>query len=308
MVDYLYDENEDDEELTGVVPILSSGMKTSTNTACLVVLVGAELGAMYSMKGIKTATVGRSAKTTIRLRDEGVSRVHCIFEKSEDGNIFIKDRESRNGTMVNGQRISSLQLNEGDRIQVGETILQLTYRDELEESFHRELYEAALKDGLTKIYNRKYFGERLAAEFAYAVRHSGQISLLMLDLDHFKNLNDTYGHPAGDFVLRSVVNIMQRTMRKEDVLARYGGEEFVVIARGIPIAHSVIFAERLRTEVAAAPVKYNDKLIDVTVSIGIAAVPHPAIRTPNDLVTAADKALYKAKHAGRNNVVVFSEE
>ena len=138
---------------------------------------------------------------------------------------------------------------------VGSTsILKFTYHDHLDEVFQRQMYESALRDGLTKVFNKKYFTDYLEKEFAFAVRHGGPLALIFLDIDHFKKINDSHGHPAGDFVLAELSQMMTELLRTEDVLARFGGEEFTILCRGSDLQGALIVAERLRAAVAAAQV------------------------------------------------------
>ena len=147
--------------------------------------------------------------------------------------MILEDLGSTNGTFCNGIRVDRRELVDGDKIMVGSTtILKFTYHDYLDEIFQRQMYESALRDGLTKVFNKKYFTDYLEKEFAFAARHGGPLALIFLDIDHFKKINDTHGHPAGDFVLAELSQMMATLLRTEDVLARFGGEEFAVICRG----------------------------------------------------------------------------
>jgi diguanylate cyclase (GGDEF)-like protein len=165
------------------------------------------------------------------------------------------------------------------------------------------MYESALRDGLTKVYNKRYFTERITSEMRFAVRHKAMLALLLVDIDHFKKVNDTFGHLAGDRVLSAVATALQKSVRNEDVVARYGGEEFAVLLRATPIEHVRGTADRLRKLVESLAVD-NEATdpIRVTISIGMATFPEQAVTTPEDLVEAADQALYRAKNGGRNRV------
>src|SRR5688572_19004041 len=193
------------------------------------------------------AVIGRGRTAEVALHDDGVSRAHARIV-SDGEQVYVEDLCSRNGTYVNGDRVSGrAKIADGDKIQVGRTtILKFTYHDSLEESFQKQMYESALRDGLTKVYNKRYFTERITSEMRFAVRHKAQLALLMVDLDHFKQVNDTYGHVAGDRVLVAVAQGLARSIRNEDVVARYGGEEFAVILRATPLEHVRGTAERLR--------------------------------------------------------------
>jgi diguanylate cyclase (GGDEF)-like protein len=195
------------------------------------------------------------------------------------------------------------ELKEGDKIRLGtNTMLKFTYQDKLDETFQQQMYDAALRDGLTKFYNKKFFIDRLETEFAYAKRHSTMLSLVMFDVDHFKKVNDNYGHLAGDAVLMHLARITHSMIRTEDVAARYGGEEFAIICRGIPLLNAGVVGERLRTNVEAANFDFQGKRLPVTISVGVAALPESHAASSCELVADADEALYEAKKSGRNRV------
>jgi diguanylate cyclase (GGDEF)-like protein len=164
------------------------------------------------------------------------------------------------------------------------------------------MYDAALRDGLTKAYNKKFFIDRLETEFAYAKRHRTMLSLVMFDVDHFKRVNDNHGHLAGDAVLVHLARITQSMIRTEDVAARYGGEEFAIICRGIPLLNAGVVGERLRVAVEQANFDFQGRRLPVTISIGVAALPESQASSPGELVGDADEALYEAKRSGRNRV------
>jgi two-component system, cell cycle response regulator len=166
------------------------------------------------------------------------------------------------------------------------------------------MYEAALRDGLTKAFNKSYFIERLESELAYAKRHRAPLSLVMFDVDHFKRVNDTYGHLAGDFVLARLGKVTAGAVRVEDVFARYGGEEFAIICRGVELSKAGIFAERLRVLVETTTFDHEGTYLPITVSIGVSGYPELAAETGTHLITGADEALYVAKRGGRNRVIL----
>ncbi len=270
--------------------------------ACLTVIAGPNVGEMFRVAD--GGDIGRSMDARFRLTDTEMSRRHARIVARE-GRFFVEDLGSTNGTFVNGNRVKLQSLNDGDKLQVGtQTILRFSYQDDLDEEFQRRMVESALRDGLTKAYNKKYFSERLASELAYAQRHDVPISLLLLDLDHFKQVNDTYGHLAGDAVLVTFANLVFETIRKEDVFARYGGEEFAVISRGIDALGGRAFGERLRGLVEQQLFEFQGTRIPVTVSIGVATYPDVPATDPDMLVESADRALYESKAGGRNRVSV----
>jgi diguanylate cyclase (GGDEF)-like protein len=296
----------DDETFTEQADLATLEARVEArDRAYLIVLAGATVGEMYKLPRGE-ATIGRSGAAEIRIHDDGVSRAHAKIQSSKDGaQLVLEDLKSRNGTYVNGKRVEgSIALADGDKIQIGRTtILKFSYHDALDESFHEQMYESALRDGLTKLFNKRYFLERLDAELRFARRHSTSVAVLMADVDHFKKVNDTHGHLAGDAVLSNIAGIVLRAVRNEDVVARFGGEELCIILRAIPIKDSVLLGERLRRLVAASST-HDDHgaTIKVTISIGVAGYPEHDVKTAAELVEAADQALYRAKNAGRDRV------
>jgi two-component system, cell cycle response regulator len=284
-------------------PASSSSGSDKRDRAYLVVLAGSAVGEMYKVDQERTI-IGRGGKAQIRLIDDGISREHA--EILVQGNeVFLHDLGSTNGTFCNGVKVDTKPLADGDKILVGSTtILKFTYHDNLDEVFQRQMYESALRDGLTKAFNKKYFTDRLESEFMFSVRHSAPLSLVMFDIDHFKKINDSYGHQAGDAVLTDLSGLMMMSLRTEDVFARYGGEEFAVICRGSDLAQGQVIGERLRRAVEGRQFGYEGKVIPVTISVGLAGMPDPKIKDAAAFVAAADAALYRSKQGGRNRVSV----
>jgi diguanylate cyclase (GGDEF)-like protein len=271
--------------------------------AYLVVLAGASVGEMYKVEGDRTV-IGRGQKAQIRLFDDGISREHAQLV-IEDGSIYLQDLGSTNGTFCNGLKVDRKQLIDGDKILVGSTtILKFTYHDNLDEMFQKQMYESALRDGLTKAFNKKYFTDRLESEFTFATRHASSLALVLFDIDHFKQVNDTFGHQAGDHVLSEISKLLSGALRAEDVFARYGGEEFAVICRGNDEIQAQVVGERLRKAVEGHRFVHEGRPIPVTISVGIAVLPNPAVKDATDIVSFADQALYKSKNAGRNRVTI----
>jgi two-component system cell cycle response regulator len=271
--------------------------------AYLVVLAGSAVGEMFKIDQ-ERIIIGRGAKAQIRLIDDGISREHA--EITMNGNeIALRDLGSTNGTFCNGAKVETRPLCDGDKILVGSTtILKFTYHDNLDEVFQRQMYESALRDGLTKAFNKKYFRDRLDSEFTYSLRHGSPLTLVMFDIDHFKNVNDTHGHPAGDTVLSELSALLMMSLRAEDVFARYGGEEFAIICRGSDLAQGQIIGERLRRAAESRPFSHAGKLIPITISVGMAGLPDAAIKDAAALISAADAALYRSKQGGRNRVSI----
>jgi diguanylate cyclase (GGDEF)-like protein len=268
-------------------------------SAYLVVIAGPSFGEMYKLRPDKTV-LGRGDKTDVRIVDDGVSREHAAVQR-EGGKVVLVDLGSTNGTFCNGVRVPRQELVDGDKISIGAaTILKFTYQDHLDEHYQKQLFESALRDGLTNTFNRRYFLDRLHGELRFAVRHTKPVALLFVDIDHFKKINDTHGHQAGDQVLAGVARVMMTTIRAEDVLARYGGEEFAVICREIDLPGAETLANRLVAAVSQRPFEFGGQQIPVTISVG-AAVDHGKSEA-QALIAAADAAMYEAKRSGRNRV------
>jgi diguanylate cyclase (GGDEF)-like protein len=227
---------------------------------------------------------------------------------SRDGRYLVRDLGSRNGTWVQGERVAGeRELLDGDRIAIGHNVLlKFSVADDLEARVARRVYEQTVRDALTGLYNRGYFDERLVAEVSYGARHTSSLALLLCDVDHFKQINDAHGHPAGDGVLRSLADRLRKASRIEDVVARYGGEEFAILARGIDVRGANVFAERIRSTVAREPLRWEDGQVRVTVSVGVALFDPNNVRAAHELLSAADEALYAAKNEGRNRIVTAS--
>ena len=262
------------DETTATKPAVppESDREQKRNLAYLVVLAGVSAGEMFKLQKDKTI-VGRGPAVGVRLNDEGVSREHCAFVRDGD-KMVVEDMGSTNGTFCNGIKVDRRELVDGDKIMVGSsTILKFTYHDYLDEVFQRQMYESALRDGLTKVFNKKYFTDYLEKEFAFAARHGGPLALIFLDIDYFKKINDTHGHPAGDFVLAELSQMMTTLLRTEDVLARFGGEEFTILCRGSDLSGAKIVAERVRKAVEERKFSFGGKDIPVTVSLGVVAIP-----------------------------------
>ncbi len=291
------------EEIT--IPADVSRLQASAEGGSLcpyvVVLTGASVGSVFRLSEDENV-IGRASDCHIMIKDESISRVHAQLVRTDEGRFLIQDLRSTNGTYKNGRRITSAPLEEGERFRVGgTTLLRLSLSEEVEISF-RKLYDASVRDPLTGLHNRRHFTERLGAELSFSARHSVPLALLMLDLDHFKQINDTYGHQAGDQVLRKVSELLQSSIRAEDVVARYGGEEFVILAPGIDMTQSRMLADRIRKLVEKLALWWNDDVISVTLSAGVACHIPPDVKTNTELIENADRALYKAKAQGRNRV------
>ena len=268
--------------------------------ACLITIHGENLGKKYDLE-LHEMVIGRSETANIRVDEENVSRNHAKITKVEN-EYQLEDLNSTNGTFVNTKKILKTILKEGDLVLIGNTILKYISGSNIENLYHDEIYKLATLDGLTQVYNKKFLLEKLQTEFSRSKRYTRDMAFIIFDFDHFKKLNDQYGHPAGDFVLKKTASLIMKNMRKEDIFGRYGGEEFAIILPETPLQSAVRLCEKLRLLVAGVNFEFNNLVIKVTISMGAAAL-SPNVKTYQDLLEKADRALYKAKREGRNKVV-----
>lgn len=266
----------------------------------LVVMTGKQLGKKFDLVKDE-AIIGRSRDCEIPLEDEDLSRNHARLLVEQDGKVKAIDLGSTNGTFVNKKAVKEAWLENGDQLRCGNTIFKFFSEGSVDSVYHEELYKQASLDPLTRVYNRKHFNQEFESEFSRARRYGRPLSLLMMDLDQFKNVNDTHGHPAGDYVLKQIANLVRGTLRTQDIFARYGGEEFALFLPETTNENAFVVAEKLRQKVEASTYEFNGKKISITVSIGVATL-RTTHQGPEDLVGEADKNLYTAKTSGRNRV------
>ena len=295
--------SEDKTSVHSIADLL--GKAKQTQNAYLIVISAksqATVGKMVKLDKPETI-MGRSQDAQVQVEDDGVSRKHCKVIPAPNGGFQLMDLGSTNGTYLNGNKVSVAALQDGDKIQVGSnTVIKFSLQDQLEEAYQKSIYESATRDGLTRIFNKKYFMDTLRKEFAYCLRHRVPLSLVMFDVDHFKKINDTYGHPAGDYVLQRIAAKIMETVRAEDLYARYGGEEFALMLRESADDKALRCAERCRRAVDGAEFTFNGTPIKVTISLGVSTLFDSDFASPEDLIAAADKYLYRAKRGGRNRV------
>ncbi len=268
--------------------------------ACLVVIYGMELGKKFNLEG-QTIILGRSAKSDIQIDQESVSRNHAKIMNTGQS-IILRDLGSTNGTYVNDELIDEYVLRDGDFIKIGRTIFKFLTGSNIENAYHEEIYRLTTVDGLTQVFNKRYFMEALEREMSRAARYRRELSLIMFDIDHFKKINDSLGHLAGDLVLKQLAATVRAKIRREDILARYGGEEFAILLPEIEHQNAQQFAEKIRKLVEKQAFKFEQSKIAVTVSVGVSSA-SAEIQNGSDLVKAADERLYQAKEGGRNRVV-----
>jgi two-component system cell cycle response regulator len=291
-------------------PSLVPRAPTEKDRGVLTLLTGALQGTIIAIDERNDLTLGRSKEAAVLIPDPGLSRIHArVFRRQTPvrTEFYIEDCKSTNGTFVAGTRISvPTLLADGARVSLGRrTALSFSLQDVLAEQALIRVHESAVRDRLTGVYNRGAFDDRLQSEFNASRRRGTPLALLLFDVDHFKRLNDTHGHQAGDAVLRAVAQCAQNTVRGEDVLARYGGEEFAVILRSVSSRSAFVMAERVRVAVEDQRTDWNQTSIGATVSVGVVHAPSAkAFEGPAAFIAAADAALYEAKHQGRNRVVM----
>ncbi len=271
----------------------------------LTIATGLDTGKLLPIPPGEVSTLGRSGDCTFAFDDASLSREHARVMRVGT-EYFLRDEQSRNGTYVNNVRLTkAVSLKNGDRIQLGSsTVLRFALVDEEEQRALKRVFEAATIDGLTGVFNRKHLEERITSELAFAARHKTPLAVVILDVDHFKKVNDTYGHLGGDAVLVAFSQLLKLEIRPEDVLARYGGEEFVLLLRGATTEQGLELAERLREKVQQMVVPFDGKEVRITSSGGVASLSEPGMAPEREaLLAAADARLYRAKQSGRNRVL-----
>ncbi|MBN2493500.1 MAG: diguanylate cyclase [Deltaproteobacteria bacterium] len=270
-----------------------------TKEAALVVIYGLDLGRKYNLDKPKFI-IGRSSKSDIQVDQESVSRSHARIV-CDSKHILLNDMGSTNGTYVNDELVDEACLRDGDLIKIGRTIFKFLSGGNIENAYHEEIYRLTTVDGLTQVYNKRYFLETLERELSRCQRYGRDLSLLIFDIDHFKQINDTYGHLAGDYVLKQMAVMVRENIRREDFLARYGGEEFTIILPEIDHARAVLMAEKVRMLIEEARFVFEKAEIKVTISVGVATF-EEGLNDPVNFIRKADHNLYQAKNSGRNQV------
>ncbi|WP_291270556.1 GGDEF domain-containing protein [Geothrix sp.] len=266
----------------------------------LVAYAGAALGRIFPLPPGESL-IGRAPQAQVALLDGEVSRLHARLVLQE-GRVALEDLGSTNGTLVNGERVRGITtLQAGDRLSIGGHVLKLVALDALERAFHETLLDLSTRDPLTGLANRSSALSELQTRFGLSLRYDRPLSVAVCDLDRFKQINDTLGHGAGDFVLRVIGERLLATQREADLAGRIGGEEFLMVLPETDLGGALTFAERLRKAVASAPVPLPGGGLEVTCSLGIAER-LPGDQDAGQLLARADAALYRAKAGGRNRV------
>lgn len=267
---------------------------------CLVEIYGKALGRKYDLQR-PAVSLGRDPDNYIIIDTDSVSRRHARIE-ADGGLWMLVDLDSTNGTYINDRIAERSELKNGDLIKIGDTIYKFLSGKNVERAYHEEIYLMTIHDGLTQIPNKRCFVDFLDKEFSRSRRYSRDLALVLFDVDHFKRVNDEYGHLTGDFVLKELAGVIGEQIRREELFARYGGEEFAIVLPEADSEGALAFAEKVRGLVEAHPFKFEDNSIPITISLGIANC-SDSIESTEHLMKIADENLYAAKRNGRNCVV-----
>jgi len=261
-------------------------------------------------------TLGRALEADVRVNDSRASRLHVriITERDDatgENRYRLKDLGSTNGTMVNGKLVEEAFLQDGDKFVIGDQLIRFEMLDEIDREFQQQIHRLLVHDELTGLLTGKSFFSELRREAARAQAESMPFCVLMMDIDHFKDVNDTYGHLAGSETLEEVGAVIKRSLRAGDVGARFGGEEFAAFLLDADYAQGLVAAERVRSAIEKHQFpavrrgsSEEQRTHHMTISVGIASFPDDG-RDPIQLVEMADSALYRAKRGGRNRVCAY---
>jgi diguanylate cyclase (GGDEF)-like protein len=286
-------------------PVLASALPPPADARGTVTLLSGIHAGRLAAIGVSPITMGRAVESDLVVDDPGVSRLHARIARAADGSFYAEDLGSTNGTYLRSDRIGVAFLQTGDLLQLGPNIrMRFAVIDFQEESLYRQLYDTSVHDPLTHVLNRKYLGDRLLVEISHARRTNGEVIVLMIDVDCLKNVNDGFGHLAGDRMLCAMAARIQSVLRVEDQLARYGGDEFVVLTVGTAGADASELAERIRRAVEGLKMAAGLREVGVTASIGVASFSEiEASGEPvGALLALADARMYAAKASGKNRV------
>jgi diguanylate cyclase (GGDEF)-like protein len=265
---------------------------------CLVIISGEDMGRRYEL-GTQEVSIGRADTCTICVNTDQVSRKHATVQAIL-GKYYLVDLRSTNGTFVNEQKVERAKLLDGDQIRVGKTVLKYT-ESHVEQRYFEHAFNLASMDALTGAFNKRYFDETFGKEVQRAQQTETPLSLVLFDIDHFKKINDGFGHPAGDAVLKNVAGAVAAQLREGDALFRVGGEEFALVLSATPRDVAVLAAEAVRQLIESLVSDFMGTRIAATLSLGVAEL-GPA-EAPSALYQRADELLYAAKRGGRNRVV-----
>lgn len=276
---------------------LESELPNRPGRPCLVVIAGKELGERIDLDD-NDVVIGRAETSRLFINSDLVSRHHATI--AYVGTRYVlRDEGSTNGTFVNDVRLTEPRpLDDGDTVKIGRTVLKYT-ESPVEVQYLEHVMGLAQKDSLTGLFNKRRFDELLPAEATRSAQGGTPLSLILFDIDHFKAVNDTYGHPAGDAVLRAVADVAKGCLREGDTLSRVGGEEFALLLPE-PLAGAVGRAETVRRAIEHHSMPFGATTLQVTVSLGVAEfVQGEALSA---FYQRSDERLYESKKSGRNRV------
>ena len=288
-----------EEDKTQVSNVVAA--EDAPKEASLIQIYGPNLGQRYVIDRPEIK-IGRDASNDIVIDSDTVSRSHArLFVLNK--RVLVKDLKSTNGSRINDEEVDQKELRNGDQLKIGSVIFKFIAGGNNEAFYHEAIHRLAIEDGLTGVANRRYFDEFLERELARAIRYQRPLAVAILDADHFKSINDTYGHLAGDHILQTLARVASETTRREELFARYGGEEFVLVMPEKSPEQAAQYAEKLRSLIETTAFEFEGQKIPVTVSIGVANLSNK-IRSVSSFAQEADRALYEAKETGRNRVCI----
>ncbi len=259
-------------------------------------------------------TIGRGEESDVLLMDPSVSRKHIRLscrkvagkETQQGLKVILQDLDSKNGTLVNYKKVRRAVLKPGDKICIGNVILKFEYKDLADQNFYEEIYRLATTDSLTGLLNKATITRTLKEETAKSSRYHRQLSVVLMDLDDFKSLNDTFGHLTGDRVLQRVAAVLRRNLRQQDRAGRFGGEEFLLVLPETGLKGAASLSERIRMDIEKSVASDLSLARSVTVSAGVSTYPLDGHDCEN-LLERTDSALYRAKALGKNRTELWKE-
>jgi two-component system cell cycle response regulator len=308
--------NEDESDSTQLRPANKDVKSAQKERRPALVSLRGELMAVPIPLERDQVTIGRAIEADVRLNDSRASRLHARITSERDPKTDVTtyrvtDLGSTNGTLVNGELITEALLSDGDKIVIGDHLFRFDMLDEIDREFQQQIHRLIAHDELTGLLTSKSFFSELRRESARAESESRPFCVLMMDLDHFKEVNDTYGHLVGSKTLEETGRVIKEALRAGDVASRFGGEEFAAFLLDANYAQGLVAAERVRVAVAEHefPITRRESpdtqtTHRITISIGVAAYPDDAT-DPIHLVELADSALYRAKRSGRNQICAY---
>ncbi len=280
--------------------------KAKESPDCFVIIRGSPMSHRFFLEK-EEMIIGRDPSVEITINDQLVSRKHAKVIR-KDGKVTLEDLKSSNGTVINGNKLeagNAVTLAKEDMIKLGNTVLKFLPAGHIEIVYYGNMNQQATIDAMTKCFNKGYFLEAIEAEIKRAKALSNPLSLMFFDLDHFKKVNDTHGHDAGDFVLKEFSKLVRESglYKSKDIFARYGGEEFCLLMPGSTKTETAKVAEAIRGKIHTHEFNFKGVRIPVTTSLGVAELTLE-MESAEQLIKAADQALYTSKQSGRNRVTI----